>query len=77
ILDPWWNRSAENQAIDRTHRIGQENPVFCYRLIAKETIEEKILELQQRKANLVASLLTSDANAVKSLSEKDIEILLG
>ncbi len=77
ILDPWWNRAAENQAIDRTHRIGQENPVFCYRLIAKETIEEKILELQQRKANLVASLLTSDANAVKSLSEKDIEMLLG
>lgn len=77
IVDPWWNRSAENQAIDRTHRIGQENPVFCYRLIAKDTIEEKILELQQRKANLVASLLTSDSNAVKSLSEKDIEMLLG
>jgi len=77
IVDPWWNRAAENQAIDRTHRIGQENPVFCYRLIAKDTIEEKILELQQRKANLVASLLTSDSNAVKSLSEKDIEMLLG
>ncbi|HKL58089.1 MAG TPA: DEAD/DEAH box helicase [Sphaerochaeta sp.] len=77
IVDPWWNRAAENQAIDRTHRIGQENPVFCYRLIAKDTIEEKILELQQRKANLVASLLTSDSNAVKSLSEQDIEMLLG
>ncbi len=77
IVDPWWNRAAENQAIDRTHRIGQENPVFCYRLIAKDTIEEKILELQQRKANLVASLLTSDSNAVKALSEKDIEMLLG
>ncbi len=77
IVDPWWNRAAENQAIDRTHRIGQENPVFCYRMIAKDTIEEKILELQQRKADLVASLLTSDSNAVKSLSEKDIEMLLG
>ena len=77
IMDPWWNRSAENQAIDRTHRIGQENPVFCYRLIAKDTIEEKIMELQQRKADLAASLLSSDSNAVKSLSEEDIEMLLG
>jgi superfamily II DNA or RNA helicase len=77
IMDPWWNRAAENQAIDRTHRIGQENPVFCYRLIAKETIEEKILELQQRKADLATSLLSSDSNAVKSLSEEDLETLLG
>lgn len=77
IVDPWWNRAAENQAIDRTHRIGQVNPVFCYRMIAKDTIEEKILELQQRKADLASSLLSSDSNAVKSLSEEDIEQLLG
>ena len=77
IIDPWWNRAAENQAIDRTHRIGQVNPVFCYRMIAKDTIEEKILELQQRKAELASSLLSSDSNAVKALSEEDIEQLLG
>ncbi|MDX9825038.1 MAG: SNF2-related protein [Sphaerochaeta sp.] len=77
IVDPWWNRAAENQAIDRTHRIGQTNPVFCYRMIAKDTIEEKILELQQRKADLASSLLASDSNAVKALSEEDIEQLLG
>ena len=77
IVDPWWNRAAENQAIDRTHRIGQVNPVFCYRMIAKDTIEEKILELQQRKADLASSLLASDSNAVKALSVEDIEQLLG
>ncbi len=77
IFDPWWNRAAESQAIDRTHRIGQTNPVFCYRMIARDTIEERILELQERKADLVSSLLTSDANAVKALSEDDIEYLLG
>lgn len=77
ILDPWWNRAAETQAIDRSHRIGQESPVFCYRLIARDTIEEKILELQERKAGLVDSLLTSDAASVKTLDEGDIEYLLG
>lgn len=77
IFDPWWNRSAEAQAVDRTHRIGQTNPVFCYRMIAKDTIEEKMLELQERKAGLVASLLSADAGAVKALDESDIEYLLG
>lgn len=77
ILDPWWNRAAEQQAIDRTHRIGQVNPVFCYRMIAKDTIEERILELQNRKANLAEALLAADTAAVKSLSEEDIEYLLG
>lgn len=77
ILDPWWNRAAEQQAIDRTHRIGQVNPVFCYRMIAKDTIEERILELQDRKANLAEALLAADAGAVKKLSEEDIAYLLG
>ncbi len=77
IFDPWWNRAAENQAIDRSHRIGQDNPVFCYRMIAVDTIEEKILELQERKAYLVDSLLTADAASVKALDESDIEYLLG
>ena len=77
LLDPWWNRAAEAQAIDRTHRIGQVNPVFCYRLIAKDTIEERLLELQERKAGLVASLLAADTEAVKALDADDIAFLLG
>jgi superfamily II DNA or RNA helicase len=77
IFDPWWNSSAESQAIDRTHRIGQKNPVFCYRLIAKDTIEEKILALQEKKTGLVSSLISSDTEAFKSLDEADIEYLLG
>jgi superfamily II DNA or RNA helicase len=77
IFDPWWNRSAESQAIDRTHRIGQVNPVFCYRMIARDTIEEKLLELQNTKVSLVSSLLAVDSTAVKSLTEEDIARLLG
>src|SRR5690606_15023972 len=49
IFDPWWNKAAENQAVDRTHRIGQDKTVFSYKLITRGTIEEKILQLQQRK----------------------------
>ena len=77
IFDPWWNRAVETQAIDRTHRIGQTNPVFCYRMIAKDTVEEKMLELQERKVGLVSSLLSADENAIKALDENDIEYLLG
>jgi len=77
ILDPWWNRAAESQAIDRSHRIGQVNPVFCYRLIARDTIEERILELQQRKTDLAGALLSDDAGSLKSLSPDDIAYLVG
>jgi len=77
ILDPWWNRAAEAQAIDRAHRIGQVNPVFCFRLIAKDTIEERILELQTRKADLAGALLTDDAGALKSLTPDDVAFLVG
>ncbi|SIQ41869.1 Superfamily II DNA or RNA helicase, SNF2 family [Alkalispirochaeta americana] len=76
IVDPWWNQAAENQAIDRTHRIGQVNPVFCYRMIAKETIEEKILQLQKRKSQLTASLFSADSDGIKSLTENDIAFLM-
>ena len=76
ILDPWWNRSAEQQAIDRTHRIGQTRSVFCYRLIARGTIEEKILELQKKKADLFSSLISTDGQMLKKLSQDDIEYLL-
>ena len=76
IFDPWWNAAAEDQAINRTHRIGQENPVFCYRLIAKDTIEEKILKLQNMKKELSSALITSDGTALKTLTEDEIEELL-
>ncbi len=76
LIDPWWNRSAEQQAIDRTHRIGQDKSVFCYRLIARGTIEEKILELQQKKADLCASVIASDTQMMKKLTQDDISYLL-
>lgn len=77
IMDPWWNSAAESQAIDRSHRIGQSHPVFCYRLIAKGTIEERILELQKRKQDLAGALLSDEASALKRLSEEDISYLIG
>ncbi|MDR3341867.1 MAG: DEAD/DEAH box helicase [Treponema sp.] len=77
ILDPWWNSAAETQAIDRSHRIGQVNPVFCYRLIARDTIEERILELQKRKTDLAGALLSDDAGSLKSLSPEDVAYLVG
>ncbi|MDM8522224.1 DEAD/DEAH box helicase [Desulfococcaceae bacterium HSG8] len=77
IFDPWWNISAENQAIDRTHRIGQDKTVFSYKLITRGTIEEKILELQKRKSELFDSLISSDGASIKSLDEKDVEFMLG
>ncbi|MBF0227101.1 MAG: ATP-dependent helicase [Desulfobacterales bacterium] len=77
IFDPWWNKSAENQAIDRTHRIGQDKTVFSYKLITRKTIEEKILKLQQVKSELFESLISSDGASIKALDEKDVEFVLG
>jgi SNF2 family DNA or RNA helicase len=77
IMDPWWNAASETQAIDRAHRIGQENPVFCYRLIARDTIEERILELQKRKTSLAESLLSDDTGSLKTLSPDDVAYLVG
>jgi superfamily II DNA or RNA helicase len=77
ILDPWWNSAAEAQAVDRSHRIGQVNPVFCFRLIAKDTIEERIAELQKRKTDLAGALLSDDAGSIKSLSQEDVTYLVG
>lgn len=77
IFDPWWNQSAEAQAVDRIHRIGQTKPVFSYRLIAKDTIEERILELQEKKVDLIQSVLVSDSDLAKSLTPEDIDFLLG
>ncbi|MCL2193762.1 MAG: DEAD/DEAH box helicase, partial [Treponema sp.] len=77
IFDPWWNSAVEAQAIDRAHRIGQINPVFCYRLIAKDTIEERIMELQKRKSDLAGALLSDDAGALKALTPEDVAYLVG
>jgi SNF2 family DNA or RNA helicase len=75
ILDPWWNPAVEQQAIDRTHRIGQKNTVFTYKFISKDTVEEKILKLQQRKSQLANNLITTEDSFIKSLSEDDIKAI--
>ncbi|MGK7397274.1 MAG: DEAD/DEAH box helicase [Candidatus Cyclobacteriaceae bacterium M3_2C_046] len=75
LLDPWWNPAVEAQAIDRAHRIGQENRVFTYKFISKHTVEEKILTLQQRKLHLAHELITTEESFVKELSKEDIESL--
>ncbi|RYZ24195.1 MAG: DEAD/DEAH box helicase [Chitinophagaceae bacterium] len=76
LFDIWWNASVEQQAIDRTHRIGQTRPVFAYRLICKDTIEEKILQLQQRKSHLSSELIQAEEGFVKSLTLDDVKFLL-
>ncbi len=76
ILDPWWNPAVEQQAIDRTHRIGQEKKVFIYKFIAKDTVEEKILALQQRKKSLASALITTEESFIKSLTKDDIREIL-
>lgn len=76
ILDPWWNPAIEQQAIDRTHRIGQQRNVFIYRFITKDSVEEKIVHLQNRKKSLASSLITTEESFVKSLSSEDLKVLL-
>ncbi|HEY1114793.1 MAG TPA: SNF2-related protein [Chitinophagaceae bacterium] len=75
IVDPWWNPAVEQQAIDRTHRIGQTKNIFAYRMICKDTIEDKIMQLQERKRQLAKELIADDASFVKSLSREDVEYL--
>ena len=75
LLDPWWNPAAEAQAIDRAHRIGQKNKVFTYKFISKDTLEEKILQLQESKKKLAADLIAVEESFVKSLSKSDIQKL--
>lgn len=77
LYDPWWNPAVEAQAIDRAHRIGQQKPVFVYRMIASGTIEEKILDLQHRKAALADALWSDEAATSAGLTQEDIDFLLG
>ena len=76
IYEPWWNPAVENQAIDRVHRIGQNNSVLAYRLITKGTIEEKMLQLQNRKRFLTEALILSEEGIGKKLDWEDIKFLL-
>ena len=75
LFDPWWNTAVQQQAIDRTHRIGQTKNVFAYKMICKDTIEERIIQLQQRKKLLAEELIAEDEGFVKSLTEDDIKYL--
>ncbi|MCX6316118.1 MAG: SNF2-related protein [Bacteroidetes bacterium] len=77
LFDPWWNNAVEQQAIDRTHRIGQTKNVFAYKLICKDSIEERIIQLQEQKKTLAGSLISEEEGFVKALTEEDIEYLLG
>jgi len=77
IFDPWWNKAAENQAIDRSHRIGQDKIVLSYKLITRGSIEEKILQLQERKAEIFNDIISADSASVKAITEDDIKFILG
>lgn len=80
LLDPWWNPAVEAQAIDRAHRIGQKNSVIAYRLVAEDTIEEKILLLQEKKRDLFKSIVSEDGagdeSLLRSLTREDLEAIL-
>ncbi|MBW3540900.1 MAG: DEAD/DEAH box helicase [Planctomycetes bacterium] len=76
LLDPWWNPAAEAQAIDRAHRVGQTRPVHAYRLICRDTVEERIAELQTSKRELAEAILEADNRLLKDLTLEDLERLL-
>ncbi len=76
LLDPWWNPAVEAQAVDRAHRIGQERRVFAYRLIARDTVEEKVLELQKSKRDLADSIINAENSLIAGLGREDLELLL-
>lgn len=76
LFDPWWNPAVEEQAIDRTHRIGQDKPVFVYKLIAANTVEEKMLEMQARKRSLAEGTLETGEAGGFALTEEDVAALL-
>lgn len=77
VVDPWWNPAVENQAIDRCYRIGQEKKVIAYRMICKNTVEEKIMELQQKKKAVASEIITTDEDVLKKMSKDDLMGLFG
>ena len=76
-VDPWWNPSAENQASDRAYRIGQNRAVFIYKMITKDSIEERILQLQEKKRNLMQSIIQTEGSFLKQLTRDDVIGLFG
>ena len=76
LLDPWWNPAVEAQAIDRAHRIGQSKRVFAYRLIARDTVEEKVLSLQEKKRDLADAIISADNNLIRDITGEDLALLL-
>ncbi len=76
LLDPWWNPAVEAQAMDRAHRIGQTRQVFAYRPIARDTVEEKVIELQKTKRDLAAAIISADNSLIRNLHREDLELLL-
>jgi SNF2 family DNA or RNA helicase len=76
VLDPWWNPATEAQAVDRAHRIGQDRPVMVYRLVAKGTIEDKVMALKARKAALFSSVMADGGVGSAGLTARDIRGLL-
>jgi superfamily II DNA or RNA helicase len=76
LLDPWWNPAVEAQAIDRAHRIGQTNRVFAYRLITRDTVEEKVLELQSTKRELADAIINADNSVIRNITGDDLRLLL-
>jgi len=76
LLDPWWNPAVETQAIDRTHRVGQTRHVFAYRLVCRDTVEEKIAKLQKKKKSLAEAILSPDGSMLKNLTTDDLKLLL-
>jgi superfamily II DNA or RNA helicase len=77
IVDPWWNPAVENQAIDRCHRIGQDKHVIAYRMICKNTVEEKIMKYQAKKLKIASDIITTDESFMKQLGKSDISELFG
>jgi SNF2 family DNA or RNA helicase len=75
VLDPWWNPAVEAQAVDRAHRIGQQRPVMVYRLVAVDTVEEKVMELKARKAALFARVVDGDALMAAPFGADDVRAL--
>src|SRR5690606_34958027 len=75
LLDPWWNPAAEDQAADRAHRIGQERPVIVYRMVARDTVEERILALQEKKREL-ADVALGEADRASAITREELLALL-
>jgi SNF2 family DNA or RNA helicase len=76
VLDPWWNAAVEAQAVDRTHRIGQQRQVYALRLIAADTVEQKVIELQQQKRELADAILSENEGGLAGIGRAELELLL-